>query len=69
MWTIDKICELTNKPSLLNALHACRDGHPLNKTADRPWRNAHFVAMQQPSYVIPTDACDWLLSQSRARGE
>jgi hypothetical protein len=59
-WTIDKVCRLTTKPSLLNALHACRPDHPWNRIAVRPWLNAYILAAQQPSYVIPSDALAWL---------
>lgn len=68
-WTLDRICELTSKPEILNALHACRDGHPWNATAERPWHNAALLAQQQPSYVIPCAAVNWLLKQSIKRGE
>lgn len=63
MWTIDKICSLTNKPSVLNALHACRLGHPMNSPTQ--WRNAYCICAQQPSYVIPSDAIVWLAEQVR----
>jgi hypothetical protein len=68
-WTLDRVCQLTRKPAVLNALHACREGHPLNKTEPRPWLNAWFLASAQPSYVIPADACDWLKEQADAHGE
>lgn len=68
-WSLDKICEMTNNPEILNALHACRDGHPLNKIAINPWHNAAWLAQNQPSYVIPSAAIGWLLEQSRARKE
>jgi hypothetical protein len=64
-WTLDKICSLTTKPEVLNALHACRPGHPWNKTAKNPWRNAWFIASQQPSYVISCDATAWLEKQAK----
>ena len=62
--TIDQICRMTNKPEVLNALHACRPGHPLNNS--NQWRNAHFLAAHQPSYVIPDDAVAWLAERATA---
>jgi hypothetical protein len=63
-WTIDKVCQLTSNPTVLNALHACRPDHPWNKDAVRPWFSAYFIAAQQPSYVIPSDAIAWLLERA-----
>ena len=63
-WTLDRICRMTTNPALLNALHACRPDHPWNKTAERPWRNAWFLACQQPSYIIPNAAKGWLSVQA-----
>lgn len=66
--TIDQICSMTTNPTVLNALHACRPNHPLNKITERPWRNAWFLAAQQPSYVINSDALDWLYKQAKQEG-
>jgi hypothetical protein len=63
-WTLDRICRLTTNPTMLNALHACRPDHPWNKAAEFPWRNAWFLALQQPSYVISNAATDWLAKQA-----
>jgi hypothetical protein len=63
-WTLDRICRLTTNPTMLNALHACRPDHPWNKATELPWQNAWFLAMQQPSYVIPNDATGWLAEQA-----
>ena len=68
-WTIDRICALTQRPETLNALHACRVGHPWNKTALKPWRSAAFMLRAHPSYEMPTTAIDWLNAQSVAHGE
>lgn len=62
-WNIDRICELTKTPAVLNALHACRPGHPWNKTAKDPWHAAYFAAAKQSSNAIPSDALDWLWKQ------
>lgn len=70
MMTIDQICQQTTNPSLLNALHACRDGHPLNKITPAPFFNAYMLAAQQPYAKRPDSlAIDWLLAQSQMRGE
>lgn len=69
MWDLDKICRLITKPDVLNALHACREGHPLNKMTMRPWLNAYVLCLQQPSYVVPISACLWLRTEAFERGE
>jgi hypothetical protein len=58
MWTIDKVCQLTTNPELLAALHACRDGHPLNHPM--AWENAYSLAAQAPSYSFDGAALEWL---------
>lgn len=67
--TIDQICQMTTKPSVLNALHACRPDHPWNKITKTPWLNAYAVASQQPAYHISGAATDWLLAQAKKHGE
>lgn len=57
-WNIDRICELTTSPTMLNALHACRPGHPLGKDMFYPWRNAWVLASQHRE--IPMTALLWL---------
>jgi hypothetical protein len=61
-WTIDRICELTTSPTMLNALHACRPGHPLGKDTIYPWRNAWCLAGQHRE--IPLSAFVWLGSKA-----
>jgi hypothetical protein len=68
-WNLDLICRATTKPSVLNALHACREGHPLGKSTKTPWRDAWFICCQQPSYIIPPEALVWLREQSSIAGE
>jgi hypothetical protein len=36
---LDDLCARTHSPSVLNALHACRSGHPLN--SETQWRDAY----------------------------
>lgn len=59
---IDTICQMTRNPELLNALHACRPGHPL-KTA-HSWYQAFFLAAQRPSHEISLEAVNWLKAKS-----
>lgn len=68
-WTIDRICVLVNRPELLNTLHACRPGHPWNKTHPHPYLSAARMLGMYPSWLVPTDAIEWLLKQSQANGE
>ena len=65
MMTIDRICEMTKHAELLNALHACRPGHPWNKTAVRPWTNAWWLACQRPYPEISAAALWWLEQQAK----
>ena len=67
--TLDSICKMITSTELLNALHACREGHPWNKTATRPWYKAWFLAAQRPAWEVSGAATDWLLSESKKRGE
>lgn len=65
--TIDDICRETTNPTLLNALHACRPGHPWNKTAVRPWHNALFLARGQTfAKRLSNEAIDFLERQAKA---
>jgi len=68
-WTLDRICALVTSAAALNALHACREGHPWNKTTRNPWTNAAFVLGGRPSWEIDSTAIDWLRAQARAHGE
>lgn len=56
--TVDQVCRMTTSPTLLNALHACRAGHPLNKTNRLPFAEALFIACQHPE--ISGTAIAWL---------
>ena len=62
--TLDQICQMTNNPSFLNALHACREGHPWNKPNTNHWRNAWFLACQQPGHKVSSEAIAWLKKQA-----
>jgi hypothetical protein len=41
---IDVLCARTRSPSVLNALHACREDHPLGHS--HKWRDAYAVVCQ-----------------------
>jgi hypothetical protein len=64
--TIDEICQMTTNAQLLNALHACRHGHPWNTPGTNHFQNAWFLAAQRPSYEINCAATDWLKKQADA---
>ncbi len=61
--TIDEVCQMTKSPSMLNALHACRHGHPWNVQGINHWFNAYFLALQHRE--INATACSWLLKMSK----
>lgn len=65
--TLDQICQMTKKASTLNALHACREGHPLNKFTDKPFWNAAVVASQDRN--INMTALQWLTDQAKIKGQ
>jgi hypothetical protein len=44
----------------LNALHACREGHPLGRDNGMKWRNAMFAINGR----CRADDWDWLVSQA-----
>jgi len=63
-WTLDKVCQTTTNPAMLNALHACRPGHRWNAMVPMPWRNAYALASQRRE--IPIDAVRWLRDKAEA---
>jgi hypothetical protein len=60
-WTLDRICALTTNPATLNALHACRAGHPLY--SESAWQDAWLISLQRRE--IPLDAVAWLAIQAK----
>lgn len=64
---LDTICRQTTAPSVLNALHACRDGHPLNRDNKYCWRNAHSIALRDRG--ISSRDTDWLASMAKIEWE
>lgn len=60
---IDTICKMTRNAEMLNALHACRPGNPLNHP--HAFRHAWFLAIQRTD--ISFEAAQWLEEQDSAR--
>lgn len=56
--TLDQICQMTLKPSTLNALHACRGDHPLGINNPVKWVNA--LAMATQDRAVNSSAVRWL---------
>lgn len=64
--TVDEICKMTTNATMLNALHACREGHPLNNA--NAFANAHFLAVQQRNYTLEwQSAIAWLNEQANKK--
>lgn len=56
---LDALCACTSKPTVLNALHACRDGHPLGRGNAYKWRNAWSLVASQTVDFLGVNT-DWL---------
>jgi hypothetical protein len=52
---LDRLCQRTTNPTVLNALHACRDGHPLGRNNDGKWRNAYGLCLQHRALFDDAD--------------
>ena len=63
---INDLCQRTTKPNTLNAIHACRDNHPLGRDNARKWRNAMAMVVQSGTDFSGSDL-RWL--EDRAREE
>lgn len=61
---IDDLTAKTTNPTVLNALHACRDNHPIGryKTRYENFVNAAFLAMQDAAFT--KSDVDWLRHQA-----
>jgi hypothetical protein len=59
--TLDTICRKARGGDFINALHACRKGHPLNKLTKQPWANARFMASGR--HELDCRDLDWLDKQ------
>jgi len=56
---IDALCKHTMSPTVLNALHACRDGHPLGRDNPWKWRTALALVQQHTIEFLSADT-GWL---------
>jgi len=56
---INTICQMTTNSELLNALHACRESHPLNHP--KAFHNA--LALAKQNHDISNEAVGWLAQQ------
>lgn len=65
---INRLCGKTTKPDVLNALHACRDGHPLGRGNDYKWRTAYALVRQTSMDFLTTDV-SWLEKQAQAEAD
>lgn len=67
MESLNKICAAMTKAETLNALHACRDGHPLGRVNPFKWRNA-CALVEQADYFERREIwneMDWLRNKAR----
>lgn len=64
--TIDSLCEQTLDAETLNALHACRDGHPMGRGKSRQenYLNAASVCCGQIEFT--TADIQWLERQAHS---
>lgn len=66
---LNAICSAVTQTQTLNALHACRPGHPLNSGDMWAWRNAWAQVQQLPwsqySAISASDR-DWLRGMAEA---
>jgi hypothetical protein len=52
---INQLCACVDAPSVLNALHACPPGHPLNNAWQ--WRNAYVLAREHTTgFILAAEA-------------
>jgi hypothetical protein len=67
---LDGICEQIARAEVLNALHACRPGHPWNLTAEYPWRNAYAMVRALPFAArVRREDEDWLRQRMEIEGD
>jgi hypothetical protein len=62
---IDQLCGQTTSPAVLNALHACRTGHPLGHRNPWKFRNLWALVSQHTVEFLGTDT-DWLRDAASA---
>jgi hypothetical protein len=56
---LDELCAVTANPEVLNALYACRHGHPLG------WQHAYALVWQHIDEFLDADL-DWLETRAAA---
>ncbi len=61
---LNRLCRQPVSVSCLNALHACRPGHPWNATAVQPFNNAWALVAQDRSWIDDSAAYEWLREQA-----
>lgn len=61
---LDAICSEVLRANVRNALHACRQNHPLN--GPYQWRNAHALLAQADYFSGLMEAVEWLASKAQA---
>jgi len=61
---IDRICRNVSRAELLNALHACRPGHPWNVAGVNHFENAAFMLAGGRNGATWADL-DWLAKMSK----
>ena len=54
---INRLAVHAKTATILNALHACRSGHPLTNSFQ--WRDAWFLVAQNPRMFIDVSAADF----------
>jgi hypothetical protein len=60
---LNALCACTTDATILNALHACRPGHPLGRDNAWKWRNAWTLVKQRPLAFEWPDL-EWLERQA-----
>jgi len=63
---LDRLCQMTRNPSVLNSLHACREGHPLGRDNPWKWRNAYFMCVGDGTNFLSD--LEWLRRQAEKEG-
>ena len=62
---LDELCQRTRSPFILNALHACRPGHPLGQDNHTKWRSAQAMIAQYARDFAGVDT-RWIDAEAEA---
>jgi hypothetical protein len=57
---IDVLCQYTRSPTVLNALHLCREGTAIGADSGWKWRNANALVSQHPIEFLQCPHREWL---------